>query len=343
MKQLYVIGMGPGGADQLTPQARYALEASQVLCGYTTYLDLARDFQDGREIVSTPMTQELERCRLALERAAEGKTTAMICSGDAGVYGMAGPILQMAEDFPEVEIEVIPGVTAALAGAAVLGAPLMHDFAVISLSDLLTPWPVIEKRLDCAGAGDFVLCLYNPMSKKRRDHLRRACDILLKRRSGDTVCGWVKNIGREGQEHRLLTLEELREEARETAKTLEAIDQQIFLCEEFARYKVQFIEEGVNQKFRLARFRLFQEQVNGGLADCCEPTYEGVPYGSLNNGMRINLGVDVIRTISEHYGLKVPLVVDNAESVTRLAGIDTQVIRLVVSEADQALRVEVSE
>ena len=94
MKQLYVIGMGPGGADQLTPQARYALEASQVLCGYTTYLDLARDFQDGREIVSTPMTQELERCRLALERAAEGKTTAMICSGDAGVYGMAGPILQ---------------------------------------------------------------------------------------------------------------------------------------------------------------------------------------------------------------------------------------------------------
>ena len=195
MKQLYVIGMGPGGADQLTPQARYALEASQVLCGYTTYLDLARDFQDGREIVSTPMTQELERCRLALERAAEGKTTAMICSGDAGVYGMAGPILQMAEDFPEVEIEVIPGVTAALAG-----------------SDLLTPWPVIEKRLDCAGAGDFVLCLYNPMSKKRRDHLRRACDILLKHRSGDTVCGWVKNIGREGQEHRLLTLEELREE-----------------------------------------------------------------------------------------------------------------------------------
>ena len=192
MKQLYVIGMGPGGADQLTPQARLALEGSQVLCGYTTYLDLAREFQAGREIVSTPMTQELERCRLALERAAAGKTTAMIC--------------------PAVEVEVIPGVTAALAGAAVLGAPLMHDFAVISLSDLLTPWPVIEKRLDCAGAGDFVLCLYNPMSKKRRDHLRRACDILLKHRSGDTVCGWVKNIGREGQEHRLLTLAELREE-----------------------------------------------------------------------------------------------------------------------------------
>lgn len=153
-----------------------------------------------------------------------------------------------------------------------------------------------------------------------------------------------QELGKAGAlSHARARLEELRAEAKETAKTLEAIDQQIFLCEEFARYKVQFIEEGVNQKFRLARFRLFQEQVNGGLADCCEPTYEGVPYGSLNNGMRINLGVDVIRTISEHYGLKVPLVVDNAESVTRLAGIDTQVIRLVVSEADQALRVKVSE
>lgn len=212
MKQLFVIGMGPGGADQLTPQARRALENSQVLCGYTAYLDLARAFQAGKELVSTPMTQELERCRLALERADAGKTTALICSGDAGVYGMAGPILQMAEEFPEVEVEVIPGITAALAGAAVLGAPLMHDFAVVSLSDLLTPWPVIEKRLDCAGAGDFVLCLYNPMSKKRRDHLRRACDILLNYRSGDTVCGWVRNIGRVGQESRLLTLRELREE-----------------------------------------------------------------------------------------------------------------------------------
>ena len=192
MKRLYVIGMGPGGAEQLTPQALRALEDSRVVCGYTTYMDLAREFLEGKELVTTLMTRELERCRIALERAEAGETTAMICSGDAGVY--------------------VPGITAALSGAAVLGAPLMHDFAVISLSDLLTPWEVIEKRLDCAGAGDFVLCLYNPMSKKRRDHLRRACDILLTHRSGDTVCGWVKNIGREGQEHRLLTLAELREE-----------------------------------------------------------------------------------------------------------------------------------
>ena len=213
MKRLYVIGMGPGGPDQLTPQARRALEDSQVLCGYTAYLALAEEFQGGREVLSTPMTQELERCRMALERADAGSTTALICSGDAGVYGMAGPVLQLSERFPAVEIEVIPGITAALSGAAVLGAPLMHDFAVISLSDLLTPWPVIARRLDCAGAGDFVICLYNPMSRKRRDHLRLACDILLRHRSGDTVCGWVRNIGRTGQEHRLLSLSALREES----------------------------------------------------------------------------------------------------------------------------------
>ena len=139
MKRLYVIGMGPGGAEQLTPQALRALEDSRVVCGYTTYMDLAREFLEGKELVTTLMTRELERCRIALERAEAGETTAMICSGDAGVYGMAGPILQMAEEFPEVEIEVVPGITAALSGAAVLGAPLMHDFAVISLSDLLTP------------------------------------------------------------------------------------------------------------------------------------------------------------------------------------------------------------
>ena len=200
MKRLYVVGLGPGGTDYLTPQARKALEDCEVLCGYTTYMDLAANFTAGKELVTTPMTQELERCRLALEKANEGKTTAMICSGDAGVYGMAGPVLELSVQFPEVEIEVIPGVTAALSGAAVLGAPLMHDFAVISLSDLLTPWEVIEKRLD-----------YNPMSKKRRDHLRRACDILLKHRAPDTPCGWVRNIGRDGQEKQLLTLTQLRD------------------------------------------------------------------------------------------------------------------------------------
>lgn len=213
MKQLYVIGMGPGGADQLTPQARLALEESQVLCGYTTYLDLAREFQEGREIVSTPMTQELERCTLALEKAAGGCTAALVCSGDAGVYGMASPLLELAPRYPEVEVEVVPGVTAALAGAAVLGAPLGHDFCILSLSDLLTPWPVIEKRLRAAAAGDFVLCLYNPASRRRKDHLRRACAILQEAGlAPGTLCGWVRNIGRGGQTHRILTLAQLQEE-----------------------------------------------------------------------------------------------------------------------------------
>ena len=212
MNKVYVVGLGPGGEEFMTAQARAAMERADVLCGYTVYVDLVKHLYPGKETYVTPMTRELERCRIALERAEAGETTAMICSGDAGVYGMAGPILQMAEEFPEVEIEVVPGITAALSGAAVLGAPLMHDFAVISLSDLLTPWEVIEKRLDCAGAGDFVVCLYNPMSRRRRDHLARACAILRRHRPGTTVCGWVKNIGRAGEERRLLTLEELEGE-----------------------------------------------------------------------------------------------------------------------------------
>jgi precorrin-3B C17-methyltransferase len=185
---------------------------SDVLVGYTVYLDLARDMFPDKEIFTTPMRQEIERCRRALEIASGGKTVAMLSSGDAGVYGMAGLILEMSGEFPEVEIEVVAGVTAALSGAAVLGAPLMHDFCVISLSDLLTPWETIERRLRCAAEGDFAVCIYNPCSKKRRDHLRRACDILLDVKSPDTVSGWVRNIGREGQEMKILTLGELRDE-----------------------------------------------------------------------------------------------------------------------------------
>jgi precorrin-3B C17-methyltransferase len=163
------------------------------------------------EIFTTPMRGELERCRRALERARAGADVALVCSGDAEVYGMAGPLLQLAEEFPEAEVAVIPGVTAALSGGALLGAPLGHDFCVISLSDLMTPWEVIEKRLVCAAEGDFAICLYNPASRKRRDYLRRACDILLRVRSGETVCGVVRNIGRTGQGWQVLSLADLRE------------------------------------------------------------------------------------------------------------------------------------
>ena len=211
MNVLYVVGLGPGGSRWMTWEARAALEQAEVLCGYTVYLDLIRGEFPDKEYFSTPMTQEIERCRAALERARSGRTTALVCSGDAGVYGMAGPVLELAPQFPEVEIQVVPGVTAALAGAAVLGAPLMHDFAVLSLSDLLTPWEVIRRRLELAAQGDFVLCLYNPSSRRRRDHLRLACDIVLAHRGPETVCGWVRNAGRAQEEHQVLTLGELRE------------------------------------------------------------------------------------------------------------------------------------
>lgn len=211
MGKLFLVGLGPGSREQMTLQALEALEVSDVLVGYTVYIDLVKKWFPDKETYTTPMTRELERCRWALEAARQGKTVSMLCSGDAGVYGMAGPVLELSVDFPEVEIVVVPGATAALSGAAVLGAPLMHDFCVISLSDLLTPWSTIEKRLRCAGEGDFSICLYNPSSKKRKDYLRRACDILLESRSGDNVCGWVRMIGREGQQKAILTLSELRE------------------------------------------------------------------------------------------------------------------------------------
>ena len=212
MNKVYVVGIGPGGAEQITPQARPAMERAEVLCGYMVYIDLVRPLYPDKEVFTTPMTRERERCRRCLELARSGRTVAMLCSGDAGVYGMAGPLLQLCPEFPEVEVEVVPGATAALSGGAVLGAPLMHDFCVISLSDLLTPWKTIETRLLCAARGDFSICLYNPSSKKRADYLRQACDILLREKAPGTVCGWVRNIGREGQERRVLTLAELREE-----------------------------------------------------------------------------------------------------------------------------------
>lgn len=212
MNKVYIVGIGPGSGELMTAQARAALEQADVLCGYTVYVDLLRGLFPDKETYTTPMRQELDRCRWALEAASKGKTVALVCSGDAGVYGMAGPLLQLGTEFPEVETEVVPGVTAALSGAAVLGAPLGHDFCVISLSDLLTPWELIERRLDCAAQGDFVICIYNPASHKRTDYLERACDILLRHKSPKTLCGWVRNIGREGEEKRLLTLAQLREE-----------------------------------------------------------------------------------------------------------------------------------
>ena len=161
--------------------------------------------------MTTPMKKEVDRCVLAFEEAQKGKTVSMICSGDAGVYGMSGLMYEVGVRYPEVELEIIPGVTAALGGGAVLGAPLIHDFCLISLSDLLTPWEKIEKRLLAASEADLSICLYNPSSKKRHDYLMKACDLMMQYKSPETVCGIVGNIAREGEFSRVMTLKELRD------------------------------------------------------------------------------------------------------------------------------------
>ena len=211
MKKLYVVGMGPGDHDSMTIRADRVLRECDVIVGYTVYVELAEQYYPEKEFRTTPMRRETERCRLAFSEASKGRTTAMICSGDAGVYGMAGLILEIGREYPEVSVEIVPGVTAASSGAAVLGAPLMHDFAVISLSDLLTPLEKIMTRVELAAQADFVLCFYNPASKKRADYLKRACELILKHRSPDTPCGYVRNIGREGQEAHVMTLRELQD------------------------------------------------------------------------------------------------------------------------------------
>jgi len=211
MKKIFVVGIGPGEYEQMTLRAANALQSADVIVGYTVYVGLVQAHFPGKRFLTTPMTRETERCELAFREAEAGNTVAMICSGDAGVYGMSGLICELGAQHPDVELEIIPGVTAATSGAAVLGAPLIHDFAVISLSDLLTPWEKIEKRLLAAAEADFVICLYNPSSHKRRDYLKRACDLLLRHRPAETVCGTVRNIGREGEASTACTLAELRE------------------------------------------------------------------------------------------------------------------------------------
>ena len=207
-----VIGLGPGGGADLTGRARAALEACDLIVGYTAYIDLVRADFPQKETLSTGMRREVDRCRAAVEAARTGKDVAVVCSGDSGVYGMAGLIYEVAQEYDPIEIEVVPGITAACGGAAVLGAPLTHDFAVVSLSDLLTPWEKITARLTAAAQADFVLCLYNPASHSRPDYLQRACDILLSAgKDPATVCGTVRNIGRAGEAAALLTLGELRD------------------------------------------------------------------------------------------------------------------------------------
>ncbi|MEJ8735006.1 precorrin-3B C(17)-methyltransferase [Mediterraneibacter sp. ICN-202921] len=220
MSKAYIVGLGPGAGEQMTLQAKKVIQRCKVIIGYTVYADLLKkDFPD-KVYLTTPMRQETARCRMAFEEAEKGEDVAVVCSGDAGIYGMAGLMYEIKKDFPEVELKIVPGITAASGGAALLGAPLMHDFAVISLSDLLTPWEKIEKRLKAAAMADFVICLYNPSSKKRADYLRRACLCMLEYKRKDTVCGIVRNIGREEESYEILTLEALKEKQTDMFTTV---------------------------------------------------------------------------------------------------------------------------
>ena len=206
--KLYVVGFGPGNEDGMTAEAKRVLGECELIVGYRTYTELIKKYFPGKSFYDTGMRGATERCRYAVEKASEGVKTAVVCSGDAGVYGMASLAFEIAGN-TEVDVEVIPGVSAAMSGAALAGAPLSDDFAVISLSDLLTPHDVILKRIEAAAAADFAICIYNPSSKTRSGHLKRACDIILKYRDKSTVCAVVKNIGREGESAALVSLEKL--------------------------------------------------------------------------------------------------------------------------------------
>ena len=217
-----MVGIGPGNYEGMTLRAVQALEESDVIAGYTVYCDLVRDRFPDKDYIVTAMTGEEKRVEMALDAAEEGKTVSLVCSGDPGVYGMAGLAISKAAarsagprpagpGCDRVEVEVIPGVTAALSGAALLGAPLIHDFCVISLSDRLTPMELIEKRLRLAAEADLGIVIYNPESRSRKGYLSRACNILAEKIEPGRVCGIVRNIGREGESTQVMTFAELRE------------------------------------------------------------------------------------------------------------------------------------
>ncbi|EAD6807455.1 precorrin-3B C(17)-methyltransferase [Listeria monocytogenes] len=202
---IYVIGIGPGDKRLMTGEALQAIEDAEVIVGYVTYIKLIKELIKDKEVVKTGMRREIDRCQEAVDIALTGKKVAVVSSGDAGIYGMAGLVLELAEKSdPDIEVKVIPGITASIGAAAVLGAPIMHDFCHISLSDLMTPWEVIEKRLTHAAMADFVVCFYNPRSKGRANHLANAFQKMMEYKSGDTVVGIVKDVGRK-EERKIIT------------------------------------------------------------------------------------------------------------------------------------------
>ena len=215
MAKISVVGIGAGSLDEMTPRARRAIESAEVVAGYNTYIKLIEPLTVGKKIIGRAMMQEVERCQLAVEETLSGRNVAVVSSGDAGIYGMAGLVVEMILDLPEdtrPQFEIVAGISAVNAAAAILGAPLMHDFAVISLSDLMTPWELIRKRIRAAGEGDFVIALYNPKSKRRVTQLDEVQKILLDFRKPTTPVGIVTNAGRDGQTKVISTLENFTRE-----------------------------------------------------------------------------------------------------------------------------------
>lgn len=207
---IYVIGIGPGSKEMMTIEAIEAMKDSEVIVGYKTYINLVTEFIQDKEVIQNGMRQEIDRCRQAVDEAKKGKKVAVVSSGDAGIYGMAGLILELvSQEENEINVKIIPGVTASIGAAAILGAPIMHDFCHISLSDLLTPWEVIEKRLRLAAEADFIVCLYNPRSKGRSEHLNRAFEIMGEFKDGKTPVGIVKDVGRNKEEKFICTFEDM--------------------------------------------------------------------------------------------------------------------------------------
>lgn len=198
---IFAVGIGPGSDNMMTVEARETLESCDTIVGYPLYIELLPESLKKKKLLSTPMRAEKERCQMAIDEAKDNKRVAVVCSGDAGIYGMASLLYEMCEENADADIVTVPGITAAVSGASKLGSPLTNDFCVISLSDALTPWDIIEKRLRGACAGDFAIAIYNPQSKKRKDYMKRAAEILYECGVEKTrPSGYVKNIGREGQE-----------------------------------------------------------------------------------------------------------------------------------------------
>lgn len=211
LSNVYVVGIGPGDYENMTLKADKVLKNSDVIIGYSVYVDLIKERYSDKEFFKTPMTQEVKRCQMALDMAENGKNVAVVCSGDSGIYGMASLVYELRGEKTTPHIEVIPGITAAISGGALLGAPLTHDFVVLSLSDRLTPWEKIEKRLENAAKADLSIVIYNPKSKGRPFHLKKACEILLKYLPENRICGIAENIGRIGETKQIMTLKELRD------------------------------------------------------------------------------------------------------------------------------------